>query len=69
MNSAEHKWVGPAMHDRIIGVLETCCRQGEMLRIQNRHVDWSQHQIIIPGANAKDAARGIEPLRVRVRLT
>ena len=42
------------MHDRIIGALETCCRQGEMLRIQNRHVDWERHQIAIPGAHAKD---------------
>ena len=55
MSSAEHKCVGPAMHDRIIGALETCCRQGEMLRIQNKHVDWSQHQIAIPGAHAKDS--------------
>jgi integrase len=54
MNAADHKWVGDAMHDRIIGALETCCRQGEMLRIQNRHVDWDQHQIAIPGAHAKD---------------
>ena len=43
------------MHDRIVGALETCCRQGEMLRIKNRHVDWEQHQIAIPGSNAKDA--------------
>jgi hypothetical protein len=28
VNSAEHKWTGPAMHDCIIGALETCCRQG-----------------------------------------
>jgi hypothetical protein len=34
------RFAGPAMHDRIIGALETCCRQGEMLRIQNRHVEW-----------------------------
>src|SRR5688572_409375 len=54
MNSAEHKWMGPAMHDRIIGALETCCRQGEMLRIQNRDVDWSKHQILIRAADAKD---------------
>ena len=43
MNNSEHKWTGPAMHDRIIGALETCCRQGEMLRIQNRDVDRTQH--------------------------
>src|SRR5207237_9494405 len=35
MSCAEHKYVGSAMHDRIVGALETCCRQGEMLRIQN----------------------------------
>jgi integrase len=43
------------MHDRIIGALETCCRQGEMLRIQNRHADWERQQIAIPGRNAKDS--------------
>jgi integrase len=68
MNAAEHKWVGPAMHDRIIGALETCCRQGEMLRIQNRHVDWSQHQIAIPGANAKDAENRRIPFDPHGRL-
>ena len=55
MNAAEHKCVGPAMHDRRIGTLETCCRQGEMLRLQNRDVDWAQHQIVVRGANAKDS--------------
>jgi integrase len=55
MSGAEHKYVGSSMHDRIIGALETCCRQGEMLRIQNRHVDWERHQIAIPGRHAKDA--------------
>ena len=55
MNGAEHKYVGSSMHDRIIGALETCCRQGEMLRIRNRHVDWEHHQIAIPGHHAKDA--------------
>jgi len=54
MNGAEHKYVGSAMHDRLIGALETCCRQGEMLRVQNRHVDWERHQIGIPGRHTKD---------------
>lgn len=35
MNGAEHRYVGAPMHDRLIGALETCSRQGEMLRIQN----------------------------------
>lgn len=68
MTGGEHKHVGRAMHDRIIGALETCCRQGEMLRIQNRHVDWDQHQIVIPGANAKDAENRRIPFDPRGRL-
>jgi integrase len=68
MYAAEHKRVGPAMHDRIIGALETCCRQGEMLRIQNRHVDWEQHQLVIPGANAKDAENRRVPFDPQGRL-
>jgi integrase len=68
MNSAAHKWVGPAMHDRIIGALETCCRQGEMLRIQNRHVDWAQHQLLIPGAHAKDTENRRIPFDPQGRL-
>ena len=68
MNTAEHKWVGPAMHDRIIGALETCSRQGEMLRIRNRDVDWAQHQIIIRGANAKDSENRRIPFDPHGRL-
>ena len=68
MNAAEHKCVGPAMHDRIIGALETCCRQGEMLRIQNRHIEWQQHQIVIPGSNAKDSENRRIPFDPHGRL-
>jgi integrase len=63
-----HRWVGSSMHDRIVGALETCCRQGEMLRIQNRHVDWDQHQIAIPGAHAKDGENRRIPFDPRGRL-
>ena len=52
MSGPEHKYVGPLMHDRLIGALETCCRKSEMLRVQNRHVDWEHHQIAIPGRHA-----------------
>lgn len=54
MNTWEHRWVGPLMHDRIIGALELCCRQGEMLLIQNKRVDWDTHTIGIPGHTTKD---------------
>lgn len=69
MNGSEHKYVGGAMHDRIIGALETCCRKGEMLRIQNRHVDWEQHQIAIPGRHAKDRENRRIPFDPQGRLT
>jgi integrase len=68
MNTAAHKWVGPAMHDRIIGALETCCRQGEMLRIRNKEVDWAQHQIVIRGATAKDSENRRIPFDPHGRL-
>jgi integrase len=68
MNGAEHKFVGSSMHDRIIGALETCCRQGEMLRIQNRRVDWEQHQIAIPGRTAKDGENRRIPFDPQGRL-
>ena len=68
MNGAEHKCVGAAMHDRIIGALETCCRQGEMLRIQSRHVDWENHQIAIPGKHAKDGDNRRIPFDPQGRL-
>lgn len=68
MSSAEHKFVGSAMHDRLIGALEACCRQGEMLRIQNRYVDWDQHQIAIPGEHAKDAENRRIPFDPHGRL-
>ena len=54
MNTAEHQFVGPLLHDRIIGALELCCRRGEMLLIQNKRVNWETHQIGIPGATAKE---------------
>ncbi len=69
MSNAEHKYVGSSMHDRVIGALETCCRQGEMLRIQNRHVDWERHQIAIPGRHAKDAENRRIPFDPQGRLT
>jgi hypothetical protein len=40
MNTAEHQFVGPLLHDRLVGALELCCRRGEMLLIQNKRVNW-----------------------------
>ncbi len=68
MNGAEHRYVGSAMHDRIIGAIDTCCRKGEMLRIHNRHVDWERHQIAIPGRHAKDKENRRIPFDPQGRL-
>ena len=54
MHTASHQYVGELLHDRIIGALELLCRRGEMLRIQNKRVNWDTCQIGIPGATAKD---------------
>lgn len=56
------------MRDRIIGALETGCRLGEMLKIQNLHVLWSTHQISIPAEHAKDAESRRIPFEPKGRL-
>src|SRR6266545_2296102 len=68
MNTAEHQFVGPLLHDRIIGALELCCRRGEMLLIQNKRVNWESFQIGIPGATAKDKENRRIPFNPNGRL-
>ncbi len=68
MNAPEHQFVGPLLHDRIIGALELCCRRGEMLLIQNKRVNWETFQIGIPGATAKDKENRRIPFNPQGRL-
>ena len=68
MNTPEHQYAGPLLHDRIIGALELCCRRGEMLLIQNKRVNWETYQIGIPGATAKDKENRRIPFNPRGRL-
>jgi integrase len=68
INCAEHGFAGAPMRDRIIGALETGCRLGEMLKIQNRHVLWNTHQISIPAEHAKDAETRRIPFEPKGRL-
>ena len=68
MNSPEHQFAGPLLHDRIIGAMELCCRRGEMLLIQNRRVNWETCQIGIPGATAKDRENRRVPFNPEGRL-
>jgi integrase len=68
LNCVEHAFAGAQMRDRIVGALETACRLGEMLKIQNRHVLWDTHQIIIPAEHAKDAESRRIPFEPKGRL-
>jgi integrase len=68
MNSPEHQYAGPLLHDRLIGALELCCRRGEMLLIQNKRVNWETYQIGIPGATAKDKENRRIPFNPEGRL-
>jgi len=69
LNCADHAFAGAQMRDRIIGALETGCRLGEMLKIQNRHVLWDTHQIIIPAEHARDAESRHIPFEPNGRLS
>jgi integrase len=68
MNTPEHQFVGPILHDRIIGALELCCRHGEMLLIQNKRVNWDTCQVGIPDATAKDKENRRIPFNPNGRL-
>ena len=68
LNCMEHAFAGAQMHDRIVAALETGCRLGEMLKIQNRHVLWDTHQIIIPAEHAKDTESRRIPFEPKGRL-
>jgi hypothetical protein len=69
LNCAEHAFAGAQIRDRIVGALETGCRLGEMLKIQNRHVLWETHQIDIPAEHAKDAESRRIPFEPKGRLS
>jgi integrase len=68
MNTAEHQFIGPILHDRIIGALELCCRRGEMLMIQSKRINWETYQVAIPGATAKDKENRRIPFNPKGRL-
>lgn len=59
---------GDEMCDRIIGALDTGRRCGEMMKIQNRHVDWQQRWIKILKENSKTEVARVIPLEQGSRL-
>ncbi len=52
---------GDEMRDRIIGALDTGCRCGEMMKIQNKHVDWQHRWIRILKENSKSEVARVIP--------
>lgn len=59
---------GDEMRDRIIGALDTGCRRGEMLKIQNRHVEWRHRWIRILKEHSKTDVARVIPFEVGSRL-
>ncbi len=59
---------GDEVRDRIVGALDTGCRRGEMLKIQNKHVDWQRRWIRILKENSKTEVARIVPFEAGSRL-
>jgi integrase len=60
--------IGDEMRDRIIGALDTGCRRGEMMKMQNKHVDWRQRWIRIPKEHSKTEVARVIPFEAGRRL-
>jgi integrase len=56
------------MRDRIIGALDTGCRRGEMLKIQNKQVDWRHRWIRILKEHSKTEVARVIPFEAGSRL-
>src|SRR5687767_5067085 len=52
----------------IIGALDTGCRRGEMLKIQNKHVDWRHRWIRILKEHSKTDVARVIPFEAGSRL-
>jgi integrase len=59
---------GDEMRDRIIGALDTGCRRGEMMKIQNKHVDWRHRWIRILKEHSKSEVARVIPFEPASRL-
>jgi integrase len=59
---------GDEMRDRIIGALDSACRRGEMMKIQNKHVDWRHRWIRILKEHSKTEVARVIPFEPGSRL-
>jgi integrase len=60
--------IGDEMRDRIIGGLDTGCRRGEMMKIQNKHVEWQHRWIRILKEHSKSEMARVVPFERSSRL-
>lgn len=67
-NPATKLTTGDEMRDRIIGALDTGCRRGEMMKVQNAHVDWRHRWIRILKENSKTQVARVIPFEPNSRL-
>jgi len=59
---------GDELRDRIIGALDTGCRRGEMLKIQNKQIDWRHRWILILKEHSKTEVARVIPFEAGSRL-
>ena len=64
LDNLQHWFQGSRMRDRIVGALDTGSRRGELLLIQNKHIDWKQNpvRITLPGTNTKSGRERFVPV-------
>jgi len=60
--------IGDEMRDRIIGALDTGCRRGEMMKIQNKQIDWRHRWIRILKEHSKTDVARVIPFEAGSRL-
>jgi integrase len=57
----------PILWRLVVGALETCCRAGELLKLQWQHIDLVCGEIRVVAANAKDGEDCYLPISTRLR--
>ena len=59
---------GDEMRARLIVALDAGLREGEVLKLQNRDIDWATHQLVVRAENAKDSKTRSVPFEPKGRL-
>ena len=56
----------PHLRALIVAALETCCRQGELLSLQRRQVQWERNELHFPAAKTKARRERFIPISHRL---